>query len=263
MKNREHSLLQQIEDEALSDSGNVASALRKCVALGGRASSSELRDWASKELHGYRPADDLPNYRVVPAVIKINATTIRARITGQRISPDQLPDVVQEHVDEKVELRDPLGQLEDLIARYRSSGDTIYLSLPGGADVARMMNYEIGDSYQQIIDVYWSVDPSAVTALVDQVRTTLVELVAELRAGLDDPMAIPSAELAAQAVNVAVYGQRSRVLVNTAQSSADGKASVTPSEKTGWPLWRKIGAFIVGLATVVAAIVAVITSMSP
>ena len=45
-------LLQATEDSALDGESSVTDALRKCVALGGRAGSAELRTWASRELNG-------------------------------------------------------------------------------------------------------------------------------------------------------------------------------------------------------------------
>lgn len=43
------SLLAEVERDLL-DGKPLADLLRKCVILGGRSGSHELRDWASKEL---------------------------------------------------------------------------------------------------------------------------------------------------------------------------------------------------------------------
>ena len=40
-------LIAEIEGDALDDHVPVATALRKCVVLGGRSGSEELRDWAT------------------------------------------------------------------------------------------------------------------------------------------------------------------------------------------------------------------------
>lgn len=57
-------LLAQDEDGALDSSTSLADTLRKCIALGGQAGSEELRDWARRELDGYKVEDELPEYRV-------------------------------------------------------------------------------------------------------------------------------------------------------------------------------------------------------
>jgi hypothetical protein len=51
---------------------------------------------------------------------------------------------------------------------------------------ADMLNWQAQAPFQQIVEVYWSVTRSALRDLVDQVRTTLTALVAELLAALPD-----------------------------------------------------------------------------
>jgi hypothetical protein len=50
----------------------IATALRKCVVLGGRSGSEELRDWATRGLQGYYGQDDLPEYRVITAPLTVD-----------------------------------------------------------------------------------------------------------------------------------------------------------------------------------------------
>lgn len=52
------------------------------MALGGRAGTADLRDWARRELDGYGGDDDLPDYRVVTVPILIDGSTFHAIITG-------------------------------------------------------------------------------------------------------------------------------------------------------------------------------------
>ena len=48
-----------------------------------------------------------------------------------------------------------------------------------------MMNYESGnDPYNRVTAVYWSVSQVTLEGVLDQVRTTLVGLVAEMRAAI-------------------------------------------------------------------------------
>lgn len=82
---RKPSLVEQIESDALDSSASLADALRKCVALGGRAGSADLRDWATRELTGY-PGTEVPEYRKIVAPIVIDGIAGNMRITGQQIS---------------------------------------------------------------------------------------------------------------------------------------------------------------------------------
>jgi hypothetical protein len=95
--------------------------------------------------------------------------------------------------------------------------------------------------------------PVALEGVIDQIRTRLVELVAEMRAEMPDEADVPSAAVADNAVNLVVYGKKAKFTVNTAQATGNGTASATTTPVEHRSAWVKIGGFIVGLAGVVAA----------
>jgi AbiTii len=260
MAKQHKSLLSQIEQEALDERQPLSGALRKCVSLGGLAGSSDLRDWATKELRGYSGDDELPSYRTVGAPIFVDAVKGNVQITGQQIGRMALPDFIRDNVDEKVELHRGIGEIEAMI-RGANNG-VVQLSLPSGADLATYMNYEAGDPFQHIVSIYWKVSTTALHGVIDQVRTGLVQLVAEIRATTLHEDDVPSAEAATQAVHLVVSGKRSRVTFTNAQASGQATASVagdrTEPESGFWTRGRKIGAFLVGLATIIGAIAAII-----
>jgi hypothetical protein len=121
------------------------------------------------------------------------------------------------------------------------------------------MNYQNSNQFENIERLYWSISKTAIRAVLDRIRTTLVELVAEMRAGMPEDVDIPNAELASQAVNVTVHGKGHRVTVTTVQSGADGSGQAREPTEEGearnWKRWAKIGGFIVGLATVIAPLI--------
>jgi hypothetical protein len=231
----------------------VADALRLCITLGGISGSTELRDWASRELKGYQQEAPVPDYRRVPASIHIdglrgNAFTGTLAIRGQRISPDELPDFVRKDVEEELHLSNPIAEIERL-----SRGDeAVKFSLPMGADIARVMNYENGDPSSVVQEVYWSVSRSALSTVVDQVRTNLVELVAEIRAGLAGDTTVPSSELADRAVEIAIHGSGNRVILSTVRGAGDASASIdTPSPDSDFGLGKSL-AILAAISTIVA-----------
>jgi AbiTii len=260
MARRQATLLAQIEKEALDDSAPLATALRKCVVLGGKSGSEQLRDWATRELQGYHGKDDLPDYRVVGAPLQVDGVSGNYQITGQQIPPSELPNFAQEHISEEVKLLQGVGGLEALARQ-----SDIKLMPPMGGDLVRIMNSESDNPFQHIHRIYWSVAPSALHGVLDHIRTALTQLIAELQANMDSDEEIPSTEAANQAVNVVVTGERSQVKVTTAQSSGADNTAVavprealsSPSESAFWTRSRRIGAFAVGAATIVAAVVAV------
>jgi len=253
-------LLAEIESDVLSDRP-LADALRKCVVLGGQAGSVPLREWATKELRGYGAGENLPEYRTVPASIRIDAFTGNAIVTGQPISPSMLPEFVRDEVKERFTFSTGIGEIEAAIRQAQEGDRGLMMSLPMALDIARFMDHASDNPFQQITALYWSISSVHLCDIVDQVRTTLAELVAEMRAGMPQNQDVPSGELVTQAVNVAVHGHKSRVTVTSASASGSSSALVGPGPSADtpfWTRWRKIGAFLVGLATVAASVVAVL-----
>lgn len=247
-------LLDQIERDVLDESASVAAALRKCVVLGGRSGSVPLSDWATRELEGYHGSNELPDYRRLAAPIQLDGITGNMFVTGQAVAPSALPDFVRDVVKEQVELRDGIGQIEQL-----ASMAEIKLGLPGGGDLVRVMNAEIGE-FQRIDRIYWALSPAAVRGVLDQVRTALTKLVAELHATTPRGQEVPSAEEASQALNFVVTGKRAKVSVSAAQATGSAPALASTSgageeaESGTWTTSRRIGAAVVGVATIAAAI---------
>jgi hypothetical protein len=263
MARRDETLLAEIERNLL-DGKPLADLLRKCIMLGGRSGSVELRDWASRELRGYTPADELPAYRTVGAPIMADATTGHAIIKGQRMPLSGFPDFVQENISEEFPLRQGVGELEALI-KDRDPEQGIHFSIPMAADIARLIDQKSGNPYQHINALYWSVVPAVIHGVIDNIRTTLTELISELLGTMPEDQAIPTPDQAHQAVQVAVYGRKSQVRVTTSQASDGSISSISEEtqspteEKSGfWTRSRKIGAAVVGLAAIVSAVIAMI-----
>jgi hypothetical protein len=215
MKTREQMLLDDIETAALDSAIPLADALRKAISLGGAVQSGALREWASRELTGYEgvPDEEIPSYRTLPALIQMDSIFGTTIATGQTVAPSSLPDFVAEKVKESVTLRFPVAEIEVLA----QSKEPVRLTLPMGADLARLLHLEWQlDRFQQVTALYWTVAPSSVRGVVDRVRTSLTELVAEIRAGLGDDDDGPSAELTNQALNIAVHGDDARITVTQA-----------------------------------------------
>ena len=262
-RSRASDLLDEIQRGALDPNSDLSSVLRKCIALGGESGSHALRDWAVRELKGYEGADEVPGYRTVPAPIMVSGRTATHTFDGQQIPVSTLPSPAPEHIKEEVELRLPVAQLTEMVASAKRAGkEYTRLGLPGGAALATLMTQESRQrnqyASQYISAVYWEVSITAIHAVVDTVRTTLVELVAELRVGLPANADAPSREQVDNAVNVTVYGKGNRVQIAAVSDAGEGDGfnwKIQEPEESGA---HRVAWWIFGIAGVVVAVCAVL-----
>jgi hypothetical protein len=260
MAKSDSGLLDDIENEVLSDAP-LATVLRKAIVLGGRAGSPTLRDWATKELRGYQNADDVPEYRRINASIHVDAVADYNQITGQRIGVHQLPEAAREVMTESVRFYQGVGELESVLASAKDN--EIRMGPAGSAEIVALINYQSKQKYQQVLDLYWKVHVSSVAGMLDHIRTTVAELVAEMRAGTPDGQELPTRDVADQAVEVAVRGRGNRVTI--VQGSAGARVGdvvevakpegAQPRRGWGWRLTR-VGGAVVGAATIAGAVFA-------
>lgn len=256
MRSRDATLLDEIEDGATDGRASIADTLRKCVVLGGRSGSQELQDWATAELKGFFGKDDLPEYRVIKAQLTIDGATTSGTVTGQPIPRSMLPEFARDEISDEFHLRQGAGEIEELVKRAESTDDAVKFSLPMGADLAQLM----GGQGQVVLAVYWSIAPAALRGVLDQVRTALAQLVAELRATMTDKDSLPSADEATQAIHFVVTGNRNTVNLAQASSSGAGSPVQATSSASGerQSLVIKIVSILAAIATIVGTVLVAI-----
>ncbi len=244
---RSGKLLDEIEKEAID--GDLVKALRLCLSLGGKAGSAELRDWASRELRGYR-GEDIPAYRRISAPLQIDSITVNAIVRGQTISSLQLPGFVRDELSEEVPLRHSLPGLVDLVTEAKKRGEPIRLGPPEAAALVTYMNSQ-NDEYTHIERLYWSMSASSVQEVIERVRSNLVELVAEMRAGMPSGGTMPSVGVASQAVGVVVHGDKARISVK----KSNVQSSEGPIEESRLRRWLEVASWLAGIGGLVLLLV--------
>jgi hypothetical protein len=256
------SLLAELEAGLRDDKTTTTSLLQKCILLGGKAGSERLRDWARQELKGYHEVDLVPEYRRVVAPLCIDGATFGGLITGQQISSMSLPEFAREYVTEDLALTNALGELEGI---SRGPEDTVRLQPPDAQELVVLWNHQ-NSSADRITRLYWQVSRSTIAGVITGVRTALAELVAELLAVVPDGDQPPSKLAVDAAVHFVLTGDRNTVSVVGSQTATNGNSTITvtgssgqpePGKETWWQRWRKRG-LLIGLATVVAAVAAVL-----
>lgn len=241
-------LVADIQAGALDSGTNLADLLRKCIVLGGETGSQRLREWASKELKGYGPGDEFPPFRQAASPLYLDGSTMSGVITGQQVPYNMIPDVARDRLSEPICIHQSVAELVDIITSHRRNGeDSVKLLPPLAQELVALINHNLAQADRdrepfpgialppsQVVErVYWVVGLNVYASVIDTVRTTLVELVAEMKAASPQDAPSPTREAAEQAVEVAVYGKVRRLVVNQVGPHATGAASAAGVASTG------------------------------
>jgi hypothetical protein len=170
----------------LDESEPLAGLLRKCLLLGAETGSVALRDWARRELNGCGEEDEVPEYRRLSGVpISMNSSSGNTWVTGQTISRFQLPQEAWEYVPDTMSFKQPVEELEQMAGQKSLS-----FSSPGLSMAQTIWNRQLGP-FQSINGLSYTMTGSVVAGMVGQIRTQLVDIIADLTA--DTPMSeLPS-----------------------------------------------------------------------
>lgn len=230
--------------------GDIVKALRLCIKLGGHSRSSELREWASLELQGYSSKDELPGYRRVNAPLCVDGLARGGMFKGRQISAFDLPDFARDTISEEVKLPYSIPELSEMVRSAERTGQPVRLGPPGGADLVTIMN-QSGHYAADLNALYWQVATVSLTGVIDRVRTDLIELVNEMRSGMHTGQALPSPEVASNAVNVVVKGSRNRLTVkNVNQSTHSDSSGKSPTRQK-----LEVASWIAGIVAALAGVI--------
>jgi hypothetical protein len=208
-------LLRSLRERLLDESEPLAGLLRKCLLLGAETGSESLRQWARYELNGYDEGVELPSYRKLPtppiSVDSFSGNTWAKNVTYNRL---QLPLKARECVGEEFLLHQPIEELEKLAAQRSLS-----FTGTGLAYAQHLWNKELGP-FQQIIGMSFTLSGSAISGVLGQIRTQLVDVVADLTS--DTPLAdLPCKDRVDAAV-----GQHIGMQYNTTIHAANGPTAI-------------------------------------
>jgi len=209
-------LLRSLRDRMLDESEPLAGLLRKCLLLGAETGSIALRDWARKELNGYGDEDEVPEYRRLSGVpIKVDSISGNTYMTGQTISRYQLPEEAWEYVPEEMSFKQPVEELEQMAGQKSLS-----FSSPGLSMAQSIWNRKL-DMFQSISGMSYTMTGAVLAGMVGQVRTQLVDIIADLTA--DTPLTeLPSKGQVDAAVSEHIGG----TTYNTTIASSTGPVAI-------------------------------------
>jgi len=213
-------LLRSLREHLLDESEPLAGLLRKCLLLGAETGSGALRVWARMELNGYGDEDEVPKYRKIRGLtISMDSISGNYWSKNQPIDPHQMPRDARECLPEEVAFKQPIEELEQLAGR-----DKLALMHPGLAYAQTIWNGQL-DMFQNIVSLHYVMTGSTVAGILGQIRTKLVDLIADLTA--DTPLSeLPKKDQVDAAVNHHI-----RDVYSTTIQAANGPVAIGAEAK--------------------------------
>ncbi|MGY2025985.1 AbiTii domain-containing protein [Nocardia gipuzkoensis] len=203
-------VLENLRRRVINESEPLAGLLRTCLLLGAETGSDALRAWASAELHGYAPQDTLPKYRQLQLPLSVDGWIGTLHRSGYSVDSWHLQQEDRDKL-QSVPFQQSVEELERLAAATNP--------LQYKHDVISLAGKRAeGLPFTRVEQAYCVLSPATVAGIVGKIRTTLVEMVADMTR--DVPFdGLPSRSQVDSAVQVNLHGSQDQYHVNVHNNS--------------------------------------------
>lgn len=205
-------LLDEIIELLSSDGGSLSDALVRTKVLLHKIGHKELAGWVNNELNGYSDKDSIPEYRILPAQVFVNAASIGWQFNAHPIPLGHLTDEQRESI-ETAKMDQSLAVLEQFAA---NKDGHLRAHIP-------METYGIlGQGLQSGVNIQqaWSeISYTSITQILIQVRSRLLDFLLELQANIPSELSEEEAQERVENVdasslfNNAIFGDNTTILV--------------------------------------------------
>ena len=215
MGKRTDSLLEVIRDDAIDNSVDVATILRKCQVLASKLGNVQFSTWVSCELNGYFEHHTVPKYRI--KIVDSYGTLMGMcgqQLTNAPLSFHNLPTKIARALS-TAKFTQGIETLQDLVENGNGRGIT-YVSWP-----AEVMAKYAGVFYvdMNLVAAHKAIPRSAIKGILSTVRNKVLEFVLQISAQLGNDLSdIKSNQEATgkvtSIVNMYITGDGNRVAAN-------------------------------------------------
>lgn len=218
-------LINEIIEILSSDTGKLSDALMKTKVLLHKIGHKELVPWVNSELNGYPDRESVPEYRVLPAQVLVNASNIAYRVTSHHIPMGHLDKKYRESL-ETARMNQSLAVLEKFTEK-----DTGHLQAHIPMEAYGLLGKGLDNSYQ--IESAWSeISHTSVLQILIQVRSRLLDFVLELNDQF--PSELNEEEVkerigrvdAGHLFNSAIFGDNTTILVGSSNTQTVSNVNI-------------------------------------
>jgi hypothetical protein len=170
-------ILTEIINQLIDNSIPLTDSLLKIKVLASRLKNKTLYDWVNKELSGYEPDDEIPEYRVTGCILVGNILHGNMHMKNQVLATTGLPDFIRKHV-EKIEFNQPISVLERYIVE---NNNPLAYAIPAEIYGYLTENYEnMGNKYISVYSARKHVDLGVIQQAISEVRNKTLDLLLKL-----------------------------------------------------------------------------------
>jgi len=208
-----------------TEEGKLSDALIKSKVLLHKLGHKELVPWVNSELTGYTNRDSIPDYRVIPAQVLVNASNMAYRVTAHHIPMGHLDDKYRESL-ETAKMNQSLAVLEKFT---ENEGGKLQPHIP--MEAYGLLGKGLDNSYQ--IQSAWSeVSPTSVLQILIQVRSRLLDFMLELNDEIPSELNESDTKDRISAVDTedlfrnAIFGDNTTILVGNSNTQTVSNANL-------------------------------------
>lgn len=207
-------LVDEIINILSSDKGKLSDALIKTKVLLHQIGHKELVGWVNNELNGYPNRDSVPEYRIVPAQVLVNASNLAYEATAHPIPLGHLENKHRESI-ETSKMDQSLAVLEQF-----AESKTGHLQSLIPMETYGILGKGLSNGYS--INKAWSeISFTSVTQILIQVRSRLLDFLLELKDELPNELNEEEAKAhinkvdAGNLFNSAIFGDNTTIVVGS------------------------------------------------
>jgi hypothetical protein len=172
-------LINEIIDILGAEKPNLTNALIKTKILLHKLGKEDLIEWVNNEINGYSETSDVPPYRNINAQVLANFANMAYQYTRHPIPLSHLDKEYRESL-ETTKLRQSLSVLEKFAANDDGS-----IQSPIPLEANHLLGKGLHPSYH-IQRAWCEISTSAITQILTEVRSRLLDFVLELSGKFDD-----------------------------------------------------------------------------
>lgn len=214
-------LLDEIQQDAVTDETPISTLLRKCLVLASRLESDVLEDWVRHELNGYASESEVPTYRRMQINFKANISNVAYRYQNHSIAPYFVEKATRDPKTTTFYCRQAVGTLPQ---KDEKENGTFHISM---ANLGLLVQKQLEPG--NFVESFWGEVPaSALIGIPDAVRSRVLDFALALGKKYPQAGAIDGSFKPDRATEMTV----SQLFINNIQGNAGVIGNATNSTTT-------------------------------